>query len=389
MEKIVVIGVGFIGGYLRRGMKNLLGSTLRDNVFGVKGSAAGRAERERTLGFDISVNDAAAVLARENPTIIVLSPPPETVPGLTREILSPYYAACRSAGQPLPDLYSFAPSPSADWLAAQLGSDVHCAKILPNIFDTVCGVDITPIGVNSVSLGSSWPEERLAVLRTVLAPYGETVVLTDPDSLVLLAGKITSHVCCEVCCAIADTAARAGVPVTVNALGSAMCAAQLLFCPDLPTLYPCSDAEVPAPLRSFMIELTRAWFDGLHAFTQSIPLSIPAEQAAHIDALSFALNVFPISLETREQLAQDTKNAATKGGVLERGVEYFYEHVEAPLARAVEETLTGAGADSDFFAWIRAQSEGMSRAAYERSLRLAGRDSGDQQIRLDKSDVSD
>ena len=35
MEKIVVIGVGFIGGYLRRGMKNLLGSTLRGNVFGV------------------------------------------------------------------------------------------------------------------------------------------------------------------------------------------------------------------------------------------------------------------------------------------------------------------------------------------------------------------
>ena len=59
------------------------------------------------------------------------------------------------------------------------------------------------------------------------------------------------------------------------------------------------------------------------------------------------------------------------------------------MARAVEETLTGAGADSDFFAWIRVQSEGMSRAAYERSLRLAGRDSGDQQIRLDKSDVSD
>ena len=97
----------------------------------------------------------------------------------------------------------------------------------------------------------------------------------------------------------------------------------------------------------------------------------------------------PSAQRPYEQLAQDTKNAATKGGVLERGVEYFYEHVEAPLARAVEETLTGAGADSDFFAWIRAQSEGMSRAAYERSLRLSGRDSGDQQIRLDKSDVSD
>ena len=133
MEKIVVIGVGFIGGYLQKGFRALLGDDLRGHVFGIKGSAAGLREKQAELPFAVSAGDSAAVLARENPDIIILSPPPSVVPTMTSEVLKPHCDACRAAGHPLPDLYTFAPTPNTDYFRAVLGSDVHVAKILPNI----------------------------------------------------------------------------------------------------------------------------------------------------------------------------------------------------------------------------------------------------------------
>ena len=59
MEKIVVVGVGFIGGYLQAGFRALLGSGLRGQVFGVKGRAEGLAEKQAELPFAVSAGDTA------------------------------------------------------------------------------------------------------------------------------------------------------------------------------------------------------------------------------------------------------------------------------------------------------------------------------------------
>ena len=372
MEKIVVIGVGFIGGYLQKGFRALLGDDLRGRVFGIKGRTTGLAEKQAELPFDISAGDTAEVLAHEHPSVIVLAPPPSGVPTITTGTLKPYYDACRAAGRPLPDLYTFAPTPNTDYFRTVLGADVHVAKILPNIVAQTGGVDLSPIGMNYISIDPAdiWPQESLDRLLTVLRPYGECVVLTDRDSLILLSGKITSHCCYEVCFTICEVMAQRGMPVTIAALGSALRAAHRDFCqPPLPDLYPCGMDGLPPMLSAFMSRFTRAWFDGLHDFSRISGLSIPEADALRVDHSSFALNVFPLQFETREELARNTKNAATKGGVLERGIEYYHEAIADRLAQALHKHLDGAP-DTDFFDWVQTQSCALSREAYQRSCEL-------------------
>lgn len=63
-----------------------------------------------------------------------------------------------------------------------------------------------------------------------------------------------------------------------------------------------------------------------------MPVCVSDEEALSLDVYSYALQrPIAIAVKTKEELEQDTKNAATKGGILERGVEYFYEVIESEL----------------------------------------------------------
>lgn len=194
MEKFVVIGTGFIGKYMGKGMRKVLGTEdLQGHAFGIKAHDTGVKEKEAELGFAVSVKDTGTVLEREKPSIIIFSAPPEFAPDIVTGTLLPYYEQCRRENRPLPDLYSFIPSPSADWICTQLGGDVNVVKILPNILDVVCGYDLSPVGINYISYAAHmWPEERKDILIKCMSAYGYTVETDDTDSLVLLAGKITS-----------------------------------------------------------------------------------------------------------------------------------------------------------------------------------------------------
>ena len=373
-EKIVIIGVGFIGGYLETGLRLLLGAQMPGRVFGIKGHAAGLARRQRELpDYILSVNDTKDVLLREQPTIIVLSAPPEASAHIAQTILVPYYESLRRHGCILPDLYSFTPSPSAAWYEKLLGEDISIAKILPNIYPSCQDMDITPLGINTVSLARPWPKERFTLLKRILSPYGTTVALTDAQALVFLAGKITSHVCLDLCLSLRKAMKTAGYPISLNDLGSALRLAQQDITPGLPALAPCSDKALPPQIRPFIKALARAWFEGLCAFTQSQRLPLSKETILELDAKSFALNIFPIAYETEEQLKKDTKNAATKGGVLERGMEYFQDHIKGRLTAAAIEAAGGKETPEAFFSWLAQESFHVSQAAYERSCHLAGR----------------
>ena len=85
---------------------------------------------------------------------------------------------------------------------------------------------------------------------------------------------------------------------------------------------------------------------------------------------SFALNVFPIRYETREELEQDTKNAATKGGILERGNEYYYETVEDGIKSEIKAILQLGKHSDDFLPWVEKEAYNTSVEAYKRSLDL-------------------
>lgn len=372
MEKFVVIGTGFIGKYMGKGMRKVLGTEdLQGHAFGIKAHDTGVKEKEAELGFAVSVKDTGAVLEREKPSIIIFSAPPEVAPDIVTGTLLPYYEQCRRENRPLPDLYSFIPSPSADWMCTQLGSDANVVKILPNILDVVCGYDLSPVGINYISYATHlWPEERKDILIKCMSAYGYTVETDDTDSLVLLAGKITSHVCYEIAYTISEVCYFCGRYVTVNAIGNAMRKAQYEILPELPKIGTCTDRDIPAELKSFFPGFMNAWFTGLNRFTIEHKSKITDRDAVYVDMCSFALNVFPIRYETREELEQDTKNAATKGGILERGNEYYYETVEDGIKSEIKAILQLGKHSDDFLPWVEKEAYNTSVEAYKRSLDL-------------------
>lgn len=374
-EKIFIIGFGFIGRYLAPCYEALLGQPGPGNVLAVKASTRGLEELRQQYPYAISVGDTAAVLEREHPSILVLCPPPTEVPGIVREILAPYFERCRREERKLPVIYTFAPTPAADWFRDELGEGTLAAKILPNVVDRIGSINMAPIGTNFISLDprAPWPEAEREKLCRFLSPFGENIFLTDDDSLALLAVKITAHIFYEISFSVADVCGSRGIPVTLAQLGSAVRAARFSM-PDcqLPQLCPCGYDGLPDRVAEFMRRLTLAWYAGIEAYAGSLSYTIPLETVRHINSLSFELNVLPVQLETREKLHENTRNHGTKGGVLEKGCIFFERYLRHPLEEMTARVLDGEW-EEDFFDFVQGMSYTISLAAYRQSYRLTGR----------------
>lgn len=373
MERIVVIGTGFIGGYMTKGLKALTGASFSENVIGVKKHSDGAKKRSAELGFPIYSKPVPDVLSEQKPSVILLCPSPSAVFDIVKNAIAPYYACLRRTGEKLPELLSFAPSPSVDIISELIGIDAECVKLLPNVYDNVKGIDITSIGMNYITpVSGRQLSERMQMLTdTLLSPYGETITVNNDDSLVLLSGKITSHVCCELSYTIYDACRSLGLAPNLNAIGDCLRLSQHRLFPELPFISPCGFSSEGILSKEFYYKLISAWFDGLHSFTKSMVTELSEAEALYADKLAFLLNVFPISFETRDELYVDTNNAATKGGVLERGMEYFYDNIEKRFAECILSEACGKPAEPEFFSWLSLQAEEISRAAYERSCMLA------------------
>lgn len=373
MKRVLFIGFGFIGRYLEPCVR-ALGEPAPETVYAVKASGRGLEELRERFPYTFSYGDNAAALEAADPDIVILCPPPETVPAITEEVLRPYFARRRAAGRALPVIYTFAPTPPASYFREVLGDGVLAAKILPNVVDRIGKLDMAPIGTNFISLDPAavWPEAERETLCRFLAPFGENIFLTDDDSLRLLAVKITAHIFYEISFSIADAAERCGVSVTLAQLGSAVRAARFAM-PDcrVPMLCPCGDEGLPEALREFVRRLTRAWYGGIEAYAAATDYTIPRETVRHINALSFELNVLPVQLETREKLRENTRDHGTKGGVLEKGCIFFERYLRQPLEEETRRVLAGRGSD-DFFDFVEGMSFTISLAALRQSYRLAG-----------------
>lgn len=376
-EKIVILGTGFIAGYLNSGLHHLfsiLNQSMTGNVCAIGKHQEKLATRANVLkDCLLCVDPIDLVLADFHPTIIIIAVPPTVAFDVAKSILLPYYNALRAASQPLPDLYSFTPTPDENWYATLLGDDVPIVKILPNIFTDVHGIDITSVGINTISPTPAFEHSsRRALVDFMLSPYGKTVSLSASQALLFLAGKITSHVCCEACFCIHEAAQKAGLLVTLNDIGKAFQYAQQpltrFFNDPIPDLR--RNDLLPPTLQTFMEHFSGAWFSGLHDFTTSMPVCVSDEEALSLDVYSYALNTIAIAVKTKEELEQDTKNAATKGGILERGVEYFYEVIESELGNQAFSAACDHPISSGYWETLRSQVCSLSREAYERSLHL-------------------
>lgn len=374
-EKIFIIGFGFIGRYLAPCYEALLGQPGPGNVLAVKGQhpgTGGAAAAVSLRHFGGGYRSCAGAGASQHSGAVSAA---HRGAGIVREILAPYFERCRREGRKLPVIYTFAPTPAADWFRDELGEGTLAAKILPNVVDRIGSINMAPIGTNFISLDprAPWPEAEREKLCRFLSPFGENIFLTDDDSLALLAVKITAHIFYEISFSVADVCGSRGIPVTLAQLGSAVRAARFSM-PDcqLPQLCPCGYDGLPDRVAEFMRRLTLAWYAGIEAYAGSLSYTIPLETVRHINSLSFELNVLPVQLETREKLHENTRNHGTKGGVLEKGCIFFERYLRHPLEEMTARVLDGEW-EEDFFDFVQGMSYTISLAAYRQSYRLTGR----------------
>ncbi len=369
MKKIAVIGTGFIGEYMGKGIRKICGlEDLHGVVFGVKGSDRDVEKRARELGYEVTVRNTRQVLFDREPDIIIFSVPPTQAESVLANDIWPYIDHRRKERLPFPDIYSFIPSPGPDRISQMLGKGVKVAKILPNILDTVAGWDMGVFGINYVTYpeGRQWPEENRQVLLEMLSAYGKTVEIGDDDSLVLLAGKITSHVMYEVSYTASDA-----LGVEVNDVGRAMRAAQYRMLPDLPEVGLWGYSRELEGMDDYFEALMRGWYRGLRSFTEQRITKVSRLEAEYVDMCSFALNVFPIRHSSPEQLQQDTQNAATKGGILERGIECYMEEFDEEMHSMFLRAAMGLLKAAELEAFAQRAAHRISREAYRRSLKLS------------------
>jgi len=160
-EKILVIGQGFLTTYLMPCYERLLGENISRNMIGIKGSPRDLEKRRAECKYPVIVGNAAETLREMRPDIIILGVKPNQIAGMTENTLKPYYDLLRENGEPMSDLYSFAPDPTVDYFTDTLGMDVRAANMIPNMVSRIQDLFVAPVGVSFVSFDPriAWPEE--------------------------------------------------------------------------------------------------------------------------------------------------------------------------------------------------------------------------------------
>ncbi|NLK20105.1 MAG: hypothetical protein GX310_09945, partial [Synergistaceae bacterium] len=145
-NSVVVVGMGFIGGFLLPGYKMLLGDRVATDVSVIKATDRDLEKLRAEYPFRITVGNTLKVLREKKPDIVVMCPPPAEIPVIIKDTLVPYFNEARAAGTPLPDIYTFGPVPDPQYYYDCLGPDIHCVKYLPSMMETVGGVHLQKYG---------------------------------------------------------------------------------------------------------------------------------------------------------------------------------------------------------------------------------------------------
>ena len=345
--RIVIAGMGFLGEYLLPGYK-ALSPDLSSSVAAVKGSKKGLSEKQRRIPFPVSAGDLQEVLQRQEPDIVVFAPPPEKARCIFREDIAPYFRESYKKGKTCV-LYSFVPDIEPGWFSKEAGLALPAVKIMPSMAEPIGEVDPSPLGANLYTAAGPWNLQQKECLQRFLSPFGESFLLKDEDTMAFLAGKITSHLCCNIAMTISDSAARLGLHITTQKIGEAIRYFHRNRWKEAGTdPAPASLDGVPEVLVEFLKKTEIAWFSGILDFTYSRTLSISRHEAERISHLSFEMNVLSVQLEDRHKLERNTRNHATPGGLLEKGCVLYKMYVEKELRNAIEEGLAGGSLQSFF-----------------------------------------
>ena len=289
--------------------------------------------KQEILGISVILNDNLAALKKMEPDIIFFAPPPHVAPNIIRNELENYVTYIRKESAAVPEIYAFPPTPSAAFYEEILGKDILVVNILPHPVRIIGGKPLKGEGFYSRTFNRSWPQESKARLKRIFETMGEGIEL-KPDEIVPMMGAwIMLEVLSEVVTTIADTIEEMGKPIGHRILSKYMRAKaqQVIRSGESSGI---SEAQrIEAPLQLFLDNVTLAWYEGIKNYLREV--NFPRELSMRILILLMDFQLHILEVEDRQVVDKNTVMAATKGGVLEKGIYCYHQTIEATFKNAI------------------------------------------------------
>ena len=299
--------------------------------------------KQQALGISVILNDNLAALRKMEPDIIFFAPPPHVAPGIIRNELKDYFSNIRQKSAALPEIYAFPPAPPGTFYEDILGRDIRVVNILPHPVRVIGGQPLTDEGFYSRTFNRPWPPENEARLRRIFETMGEGIELKPDEIVPMMGGWIMLEVLSEVVTTMADATAETGKPIDHRIFAQYMRrkARELSGSSGKQGGF-AETGRREAPLRWISDQVAAAWYEGIENYFREVNFSDALGRRILNILMDFQLHI--LEVENREVVDQNTVMAATKGGVLEKGIQCYHQTIEATLENAImklPEKLTG------------------------------------------------
>ena len=372
-NSVVVVGMGFIGGFLLPGYEMLLGDRVATDVSVIKATDRDLEKLRAEYPFRITVGNTLEVLREKKPDILVMCPPPAEIPVIIKDTLVPYFNEARAAGTPLPDIYTFGPVPDPRYYYDCLGPGIHCAKFLPSMMETVGGVHLQKYGGSFLVFtpGDPFPPDRRQRAIDFSNLFGRTFIIPHDQSLYALAAKNTAHTLFEISYAVSEALQELGHETATSGVGAAMLSLYREFMGG-GRVDVCEGSlkEVPDAIIPFLKGMTKAWYNGILSYL--LAAGCEKDLARDFHGANFESLLCTVRLATRKELEKSTANHATKGGVNEKAIEVFMGCFYGPLRKAARLHMEG-GASESFYDVAEGMAYTINQTVHRHAYRLAGK----------------
>lgn len=367
--RFVVIGFGFLMGYIAPCYSQFFDDDrIKDHVIAVTADPASLDAKRKQYPFPILLNDNVAALNQMKPDVILFAPPPSVAPGLAREVLKPYFDACRAAGETLPDLYAFPPSPQGKFYLDLLGSDIHVCNILPNMMSEINGVSLNGAEGNThitIPAEGPWPEENLSRLEKVFSPIGGVIYVPTENVLDMLATLCIVEVIPLLLFNLADAVGQDSKELA----GAMRWWHQQRYDYHPAGSTPCDCAAVPEQINELLRKMGERWMKATVDFL--VDVGMDRATAEKILVANVDLKLHCCQLQDRAKSEDDLRNHATKGGVAERA-RMCYELLLEPVFKKRFPDVEHLTQDASFFDLCESVAYEISRIVAIHGRKLDG-----------------
>ena len=297
-------------------------------------------ENTKKYGIKILYLDNFGALKSLEPDLIFFAPPPSLAPAIIDNELLAYFDGLRREGKPLPEIYAYPPVPKGDFYRQVLGEDVKVANIIPNDIRMIAGKAVKAersITSTLTVFSGPWQESDLERFRRIFSPLGGVLELTPEELIPVLGGRVISNSFAIVCLELEKWLKGAGYEIGYRQAAGFMRAVlqeKTGYTPRTES-FPCSRDEVQGEVAFLLEALIRAWADGLALYFGDA--GFPQNWVKEIPWPGLDLTLQKTQREEPGPIHEHIVIAATKGGVLERGLLYVREQIYADLQKAVKD----------------------------------------------------